>query len=299
MPTATSGTASWTNVNREPAARARARAGHPLLGPGPALFGILNVTPDSFSDGGDFFAPEAAARRAELLLDEGADVIDVGGESTRPGSEPVSEEEELRRVVPVIRKILEARPGTLVSVDTYRARTAEAALDAGASIVNDVTALRGDPRMAALVADAGCPVVLMHMLGEPKTMQREPHYEDVTPEVRGFLEERVWYANAAGVGAENIILDPGIGFGKTLEHNLTLLSRLDEIVALGPPVLIGASRKRFIGTLTGADEARDRVFGTLATTVLGYERGATLFRVHDVGANREALTVAEAVRAAS
>ncbi|CAA9466763.1 MAG: Dihydropteroate synthase, partial [uncultured Rubrobacteraceae bacterium] len=160
------------------------------MGPGPALFGILNVTPDSFSDGGDFLDPEAAARHAEWLLDEGADVIDVGGESTRPGSDPVSEEEELRRVVPVVRKILEARPGAVVSVDTYRASTAEAALDAGARVVNDVTALRGDPRMAALVADAGCPVVLMHMLGEPKTMQREPRYEDVTREVRQFLEER-------------------------------------------------------------------------------------------------------------
>jgi dihydropteroate synthase len=285
-------------VNREPAARPRAGAGNLLQGPGPALFGILNVTPDSFSDGGDFLDPEAAARHAEILLDEGADVIDVGGESTRPGSDPVSEEEEIRRVVPVIRKILETRPGAVVSVDTYRARTAEAALDDGASIVNDVTAFRGDPRMAAFVATAGCPVVLMHMLGEPKTMQKEPRYDDVTREVRGFLEERAGHANAAGVRPENIILDPGIGFGKTLEHNLMLLARLDEIVALGPPVLLGASRKRFLGSITGAEEARDRLFGTVATTVLGYERGATLFRVHDVRANREALAVAQAVRAA-
>ena len=231
-------------MDREPAARPRARAGNPLQGPGPALFGILNVTPDSFSDGGDFLAPEAAARHAELLLDEGADAIDVGGESTRPGSVPVSEQEELRRVVPVVRSILKARPGAVVSVDTYRARTAEAALDAGARIVNDVTALRGDPRMAALVADAGCPVVLMHMLGEPKTMQREPRYDDVTQEVRDFLGERAEYANAAGVATENIVHDPGIGFGKTLAHNLTLLRRLDAIVGLGFPVLLGASRKR-------------------------------------------------------
>jgi dihydropteroate synthase len=286
-------------VNREPAARPRARAGNPLQGPGPALFGILNVTSDSFSDGGDFLDPEAAARHAELLLDQGADVIDVGGESTRPGSDPVSEEEELRRVVPVVRKLLEARPGAVVSVDTYRATTAEAALDAGARVVNDVTALRRDPRMAALVADAGCPVVLMHMLGEPKTMQREPRYDDVVGEVRGFLEERAGQANAAGVAAENVILDPGIGFGKTPDHNLSLLRRLDAIVSLGFPVLLGASRKRFIGTITGAEEAKERVFGTVATTVLGYERGATLFRVHDVRANREALAVARAVRAAS
>jgi dihydropteroate synthase len=293
------GSASWTSVNREPAARPRARAGNPLQGPGPALFGILNVTPDSFSDGGDFLDPEAAACHAELLLDEGADVIDIGGESTRPGSDPVSEGEELRRVVPVVRKLLEARPGAVVSVDTYRATTAEAALDAGARIVNDVTALRGDPRMAALVADAGCPVVLMHMLGRPKTMQREPRYDDVVGEVRHFLEERAGHANAAGVAAENIILDPGIGFGKTPEHNLALLRRLDAVVSLGFPVLLGASRKRFIGTITGAEEAKERVFGTVATTVLGYERGATLFRVHDVRANREALAVAEAVRSAS
>ena len=286
-------------MNREPAARPRARAGNPLQGPGPALFGILNVTPDSFSDGGDFLNPEAAARHAEILLEEGADVIDLGGESTRPGSDPVSEEEELRRVVPVVRKLLEVRPGAVVSVDTYRARTAEAALDAGASVVNDVTALRGDPRMAALVADAGCPVVLMHMLGEPKTMQREPRYDDVVGEVRHFLEERVEYGNAAGVAAENVILDPGIGFGKTPDHNLSLLRRLDTIVSLGFPVLLGASRKRFLGTITGAEEAKERVFGTVATTVLGYERGATLFRVHDVRANREALAVARAVRAAS
>lgn len=285
-------------MGREPAARRRERAGNPLRGPGPLLFGILNVTPDSFSDGGDYFDPEAAARRAGVLLDEGANVIDVGGESTRPGSDPVPEEEELRRVVPVIRKILEARPETVVSVDTYRARTAEAALEAGARIVNDVTALRGDPRMIPLVADAGCPVVLMHMLGRPKTMQREPRYEDVVREVRDFLAERAEQAIAAGVDAGNIVLDPGLGFGKTLGHNLALLRHLGAIVGLGFPVLLGTSRKRFIGTITGAGEAKDRVFGTVATTVLGYERGASLFRVHDVRANREALAVAEAVRSA-
>jgi len=295
---AANGTASWTNVNREPAARRRTRAGNPLQGPGPVLFGILNVTSDSFSDGGDFFDPEAAARRAEVLLDEGALVVDVGGESTRPGSDRVPEEEERRRVVPVVQKFLEARPEALVSVDTYRARTAGAALDAGARIVNDVTALRGDPRMAALVADAGCPVVLMHMLGEPKTMQREPSYGDVVREVRDFLAQRADHANAAGVDAENVVLDPGIGFGKTPGHNLALLRHLGAIVDLGFPVLVGASRKKFIGSITGAEEAKERVFGTVATTVLGYERGATLFRVHDVRANREALAVAEAIRSA-
>ncbi|MDQ3376790.1 MAG: dihydropteroate synthase [Actinomycetota bacterium] len=285
-------------MNRKPAARQQTRAGNPLQVPGPILFGILNVTSDSFSDGGDFFDPEAAARRAEVLLDEGALVVDVGGESTRPGSDRVPEEEERRRVVPVVQKFLEACPEALVSVDTYRARTAEAALDAGARIVNDVTALRGDPRMAALVADAGCPVVLMHMLGEPKTMQREPSYGDVVREVRDFLAQRADHANAAGVDAENVVLDPGIGFGKTPGHNLALLRHLGAIVDLGFPVLVGASRKKFIGSITGAEEAKDRVFGTVATTVLGYERGATLFRVHDVRANREALAVAEAIRSA-
>jgi len=285
-------------VNPEAAARLRTGAGIPSRGPGPTLFGILNVTPDSFSDGGDFLDPEAAAGHAGLLLDEGAGVVDVGGESTRPGSDPVSEDEERRRVVPVIGKILEARPEALVSVDTYRARTAEAALEAGAGIVNDVTALRGDGRMAPLVADAGCPVVLMHMLGEPKTMQREPRYENVVAEVRDFLTERAEHAISAGVREENIVLDPGIGFGKTAEHNLSLIKHLYRIVDLGFPVLVGASRKRFLGGITGREEAKGRVFGTVATTVLCYERGATLFRVHDVRANREALAVAGAVRAA-
>lgn len=274
------------------------RAGNPIQGPGPALFGILNVTPDSFSDGGDFFDPEAAARHAEILLDEGAHVLDVGGESTRPGSDPVSEEGEIRRVVPVVGRILEARPDAVVSADTYRAGTAEAALEAGARIVNDVTGLRGDPRMAPLVAEAGCPVVLMHMLGEPKTMQSEPSYDHVVREVREFLLRRVEIAVAAGVKPENIALDPGIGFGKTPDHNLALLQHLDAIVDLGFPLLLGASRKRFLGGITGAEDAKDRVFATVATTVLGYERGATLFRVHDVRANREALAVAAAIRSA-
>ena len=283
-------------MGRARTARDVAGAGNPPLGPGPVLFGILNVTPDSFSDGGDFLAPDDATRRASDLLDEGAHVVDVGGESTRPGSDPVSPEEETRRVVPVIEGVLDARQDASISIDTYRAATAEAALRAGARIVNDVTALRGDPAMAALVADAGCPVVLMHMKGEPKTMQREPRYDDVVREVRDFLDERADHAVSVGVRPEAIILDPGIGFGKTLEHNLALLRDLDAIVELGFPVLVGASRKRFIGSITGAEEAKDRVFGTVATTVLAYERGASLFRVHDVRANREALAVAEAIR---
>ncbi len=271
-------------------------AGETILGPDPVLVGILNATPDSFSDGGDFLDPEKAAARAAEMLDEGARIIDVGGESTRPGSDPVSSEEEIRRVVPVVERILAARPDAVISVDTHRAATAEAALEAGGHVINDVTALRGDPRMASVVAGANCPVVLMHMLGEPKTMQRDPRYDDVVREVRDFLAQRAEHAVAAGVDEENIVLDPGIGFGKTLEHNLTLLRDLDAVVGLGFPVLVGASRKGFLGRITGAEEAKDRVFGTVATTVLAYERGAMFFRVHDVRANREALAVAEAVR---
>ncbi len=265
------------------------------LGPDPVLVGVLNVTPDSFSDGGDFLDPAKAASHAAAMLDEGAGIIDVGGESTRPGSDRVTLEEETRRVVPVVEEILSERPDAIISIDTCRAATAEAALGAGARIVNDVTALRGDPRMAEVVAEARCPVVLMHMLGEPRTMQRDPRYADVVREVRDFLAERAEHAVAAGVEPENVILDPGIGFGKTLEHNLALLRHLDELVALGFPVLVGASRKSFLGRITGVEEARDRVLGTVAANVIAYEKGATLFRVHDVRANREALAVARAI----
>lgn len=266
-----------------------------ISGPGPALVGILNVTPDSFSDGGDFLDPQKAAERAAVLLDEGARIVDVGGESTRPGSDPVSSEKELNRVLPAVRGILEDRPGAIISIDTYRAATASEALEAGAAIINDVTAFRGDPEMVGVVAEAGCPVVLMHMLGEPKTMQKNPYYGDVVREVREFLAERAARAGEVGVAQDKIILDPGIGFGKTLEHNLTLLKNLGAIAELGYPVLVGVSRKRFIGGITGAEAARDRVSGTVAANVLAYQRGASLFRVHDVRANREALEVAEAI----
>jgi dihydropteroate synthase len=282
-------------VGRTEAASNTPGAGTRPWSPGPVVVGILNVTPDSFSDGGDFLDPEAAASHAVAMIDEGAGIIDIGGESTRPGSDPVPQKEETRRVVPVIERILAARPEALISIDTYRSATVSAALEAGASMVNDVTALRGDPRMAPVVADAQCPVILMHMQGEPKTMQREPRYEDAVSEVRDFLGSRAEHAIAAGVGPEKIIADPGIGFGKTLEHNLALLRNLEAVVALGFPILVGASRKTFIGKLTGVEEAKDRVFGTVATTVLAYEKGATLFRVHDVRANRDALAVAQAV----
>ena len=286
-------------MSRTRAAGNTPRAGILTEDSGPVVVGILNITPDSFSDGGDFFDPEAAARHAVAMLDEGAGILDLGGESTRPGSDPVSREEELRRVIPVIERILAVRPEAVISVDTYRADTATAALEAGARLINDVTALRGDPSMASVVEKAACPVILMHMQGEPKTMQNEPYYDDVVREVKDYLAQRAEYAISAGVRPENIILDPGIGFGKNLEHNLTLLRNLDAVVDLGFPVLVGASRKRFIGEISGIQEARGRVFGTVATTVLAYERGASYFRVHDVRANREALAVSEAVLRAS
>jgi dihydropteroate synthase len=283
-------------MNRGPAVqRTKTRVGSLTFGPEPVLMGVLNVTPDSFSDGGEFFGVEPAVAQAEKMFDEGAQVIDVGGESTRPGSNPVSPEEELRRVLPVIQGMLSARPNSIVSIDTYRSSIAEAALDAGARAVNDVTAL-GDPRMAGLMAERGCPIILMHMLGEPKSMQQHPRYKDVVREVRDFLAERAQQAIRAGVEVENIILDPGIGFGKTLEHNLKLLKRLDSLVELGFPVLVGVSRKSFLGKITGSEDPKSRLFGTVAANVLAYERGASVFRVHDVRANKEALAVAAAIR---
>jgi dihydropteroate synthase len=283
-------------MNRGPAVqRTKTRVGSLTFGPDPVLMGVLNVTPDSFSDGGEFFGAEPAVLHAEKMFDEGAQVIDVGGESTRPGSDPVSPEEELRRVLPVIQGILSACPDSIVSIDTYRSSIAEAALDAGARAVNDVTAL-GDPRMAGLMAERGCPIILMHMLGEPKSMQQDPRYEDVVREVRDFLAERAERAIRAGVEPENIILDPGIGFGKTMEHNLKLLKRLDSLVELGFPVLVGVSRKSFLGKITCSEDPKSRLFGTMAANVLAYERGASLFRVHDVRANKEALAVAAAIR---
>ena len=273
------------------------RVGNLILGSEPVLMGVLNVTPDSFSDGAEFLDPDKAVARAASLLDEGALIVDIGGESTRPGSEPVSPDEELRRVMPVLRGLLAVRPEAVVSIDTYRASTAEAVLDAGAHIVNDVTALR-DPRMVGVVAERGCSIVLMHMRGEPKSMQQGPCYEDVVREVRDFLARRTERALQAGVEEENIIIDPGIGFGKTLEHNLTLLNRLGALVELGFPVLVGASRKSFLGRIVGSGSPKERLFGTVATNVIAYEQGVSLFRVHDVRANREALAIAAAIRGA-
>jgi dihydropteroate synthase len=254
--------------------------------------GVVNVTPDSFSDGGLFLEADAAVEHGFRLVDEGADILDVGGESTRPGAEPVGEDEELRRVVPVIERLAEG-PARL-SVDTTKVGVARAALAAGASLVNDVSALRFDPAMAGLVAETGAGCCLMHMLGEPRTMQEDPRYDDVVSEVKAFLEERLAFAVSEGIDEERVWLDPGIGFGKTVEHNLELLRRLDEIVAVGRPVVVGTSRKSFLAKLAGRRDEGERLPGTIATNVIALERGATVFRVHDVAQNADALAVAAA-----
>ena len=258
------------------------------------LMGVINVTPDSFSDGGEWFDGDAALAHAADLVADGADILDVGGESTRPGAAPVPEHEELRRVVPIVEAAAARHPSTQISVDTSKLAVARAALDAGATYVNDVTAFRADPGMAALTAERGADSCLMHMLGEPRTMQDDPRYDDVVSEVKAFLEARLAFAVAEGVPEERIQLDPGIGFGKTLEHNLELLRRLDELAALGRPLVVGTSRKGFIGRLTGRETPADRVHGTVATNVLALERGASVFRVHDVRPTRDALVVAAA-----
>ena len=258
------------------------------------LMGIVNVTPDSFSDGGSFLDTGTAIAHALRLVQEGAEILDIGGESTRPGAAPVPEIVELERVLPVIEGLRDAGCEAEISIDTSKAAVASAALAAGASLVNDVTALRGDPSMAAVVADAGARCCLMHMLGEPRTMQREPWYHEVVSDVRLFLEARMEFAVEHGITEDRILLDPGIGFGKTVAHNLELLRRCDEIAQLGRPVVIGTSRKSFLGTIAGGRATDDRLAGTIATNVIAYERGASVFRVHDVAAVGDALRVAAA-----
>jgi dihydropteroate synthase len=262
--------------------------------PAPAVMGVINVTPDSFSDGGDYLDPAAAIAHGLDLAAQGAVLIDIGGESTRPGARQVPLDEELARVIPVVAGLARRTP-VPISIDTMKAEVARQALSAGASFVNDVSALRHDPEMAGVVAGAGCPVCLMHMQGTPRTMQDDPRYADVTGEVAEFLLDRARHAEANGVRREMICLDPGIGFGKTMEHNLTLLRDLDQIVALGYPVLIAVSRKRFLGQITGRAE-RQRTAGTIAANLEAFARGAWMFRVHDVGPVREALDVAAAIR---
>jgi dihydropteroate synthase len=278
------------------------------------IMGIVNATPDSFSDGGLFLAPAAAIAHGLALASEGAHVVDVGGESTRPGAEPVSAEEELRRALPVVEGLAAALArgpanaawgGVTISIDTSKSAVARAALDAGARMVNDTSALRSDPEMAVLVAESRSECCLMHMLGEPRTMQAQPRYDDVVGDVKAFLEERLRFAVSEGISEERVLLDPGIGFGKTTAHNLELLRRLGELVELGRPVVVGTSRKSFLGRLA-ADAAglaepvgtEQRLPGTIATNVLAYERGARVFRVHEVAPVRDALAVAAATLAA-
>jgi dihydropteroate synthase len=258
------------------------------------LMGILNVTPDSFYDGGRRPDPERAADDGAALSAAGAEIIDIGGESTRPGARPVSAEEELGRVLPVIRALRRSL-STVISVDTYKASVARAALDAGADMINDISALRFDPSMAGLVAREDVPVVLMHMQGAPRTMQVEPRYDDVVKEVRGFLEAQVHFAINAGIAAEKIIIDPGIGFGKTLQHNLALIRDLSSFASLGRPILVGASRKAFIGKLLDVDPA-ERLEGSLAAAVAAVLAGANIVRVHDVKETVRAIRIADAIR---
>jgi dihydropteroate synthase len=260
------------------------------------VMGVVNVTPDSFSDGGRYLDPQLAVAHGLELARDGAAILDIGGESTRPGAEPVGVDEELRRVIPVIAGLAAAdeRSQTELSVDTSKSVVAAEALRRGATLVNDVTALRGDPKMAEVIAEHGADCCLMHMLGEPRTMQDDPRYDDVVSDVKAFLEERLKFAVEHGIDESRVILDPGIGFGKTAAHNLELVNRLDELVALGRPVMIGASRKSFIGRITGRADPSEREAGTIAINVLAYERGATVFRVHDVAPSYDALTVAAA-----
>ena len=259
-----------------------------------AVMGILNATPDSFSDGGEHLDPERAAAAAARMVAEGAALLDVGAESTRPGAAPVAAAEERRRLLPVLRAV-RAAVGVPIAVDTMKAEVAAAALDAGADLVNDVSAGRHDPALLPLCAAAQIPVILMHMQGTPATMQRSPCYTDVVAEVRAFLAERARAARSAGVAPSAILVDPGIGFGKTTAHNCALLRHLDDLAALGYPVVVGVSRKGFLGELLGGRAVGGRLFATAAAVTLAVGRGARVVRVHDVGAIRDVVTVAEAL----
>ncbi|MBI4400178.1 MAG: dihydropteroate synthase [Nitrospirae bacterium] len=280
-----------SNTAQSPEAlRARGRA--IPLDAGPLLMGILNVTPDSFSDGGLYLDPEAAVAHAMAMVEQGADLIDIGAESSRPGSDPVGEEEEIRRLIPVVSEVCR-RASVPVSVDTTKAGVARRALDAGAAIINDISALRSDPRMGQVVAEAGAGLVLMHMQGTPKTMHLAPSYRDVVAEVRQFLAERMRAAQDVGVCQEQILLDPGIGFGKNLEHNLSLLEGLESFASLGRPILVGVSRKAFIGQVLDRPIG-ERLMGTAAAVAIAILGGARVLRVHDVAQMRDVVKVAHA-----
>ncbi len=267
-----------------------------LCGTRALIVGIINVTPDSFSDGGRYFAHESAVRRAGDMLDEGADIIDIGGESSRPGAESVAIDEELDRVIPVLQKVKEEFPDAVVSVDTYKYEVARIALEEGASIINDITGLRKSPELLPLLAETGAGVVIMHMQGTPRTMQQSPHYDDVLKEIADFLKERTHAARKVGIEEDQIVVDPGIGFGKTLEHNLSLLAEPSYVrEQCKRPVLIGASRKSFIGMLLDGIPTDERAVGSLAAALTAVTRGADIVRVHDVKQTRQALAIYNAI----
>lgn len=255
---------------------------------GPYFMGILNVTPDSFSDGGKYYNVSSALQRAKELIEEGADIIDIGGESTRPFSEPVPEEEEIKRVIPVIKAIRNEFPDIPISIDTYKAKVAELALKSGADIVNDISALRLDPEMIKVIKDFQCPVIIMHMKGTPKTMQINPVYQNVVEEIKKFLEERISFLVDNGINFENIIIDPGIGFGKKLEHNLAILKNLESFHSLNRPILIGHSRKSFIGEITNRSVSQ-REGGTVGVSLFCFLKGVNILRVHKVNLNKDAI----------
>ncbi len=263
------------------------------LGPKTWIMGVLNITPDSFSDGGQYLDKDKAIEQGLRLIEEGSDIIDIGGESTRPGSDPIPAEEEIRRIIPVIQALRE-KTKALISVDTTKSEVARAALDAGADIINDISSLRFDSGMAPLAAERDVPVILMHMKGMPKTMQVDPYYEDVLLEVKSFLEKRIHEAQAAGIRRERIIIDPGIGFGKRLEDNLALINKLHVLAELDRPILIGTSRKSFIGNILDLPP-QERLEGSIASSILSMAHGAHILRVHDVAAIKRAVLVAEAI----
>ncbi len=262
----------------------------------PVIMGILNVTPDSFSDGGAFIEQPVAVDHALRMVEEGAGIIDIGGESTRPGAEPVEPDEQIRRTVPVIRE-LSRQTHCPISIDTTHGQVAAAALDAGAAIINDISALQFDPKMALLAAREKVPVVLMHIQGRPRTMQQNPTYNNVVEDVKSFLADRIEHALAAGIDRAQIIIDPGIGFGKTIEHNLLLLRHLDAFHELDTPILIGTSRKSFIGKILGHDNAADRLYGSMATMAWALMKGTHILRVHDVKPHRDLIAMLRAITA--
>lgn len=262
----------------------------------PRLMGVVNVTPDSFSDGGDFLVPDIAIAHGLAMRDAGADILDVGGESTRPGADPVSEDDELARTLPVVKGL--AAAGALVSIDTRRAAVMRAAIEAGAKIVNDVTALTGDDDSVAVCAELACDIVLMHMQGDPRTMQQNPTYDDAALDIVAYMAERLMALEAAGIPRAKVAVDPGIGFGKNLDHNLRILAHIDAFHALGAPVLLGVSRKSFISKIDRDCDAKDRVAGSIAAAIAGWDRGVQIFRAHDVAETRQALAVWQAIEAA-